>query len=1112
MISNKINYFLHFIILILFFSCDRIGKNDQFIFELLSPNQTRIDFENNLTYSDEFNIYTYRNFYNGGGVGLGDVNNDGLLDVYLTANQLPNRLYINKGNFVFEDVTETAKLSGNRAWSTGVSMVDINSDGWLDIYVCNSGDVNGDNRQNEFFINNGDGTFSEKAQEMGLADSGLSTHAAFFDYDKDGDLDVYLLNNSFTAIGSFNLQINERAIRDKKGGDKLFRNDSGKFIDVSEEAGIFGSEIGFGLGVSVADLDKDGWLDLYISNDFFERDYIYMNNGDGTFSEDLENQMRSTSLSSMGSDVADITADGLPEIFITEMLPENEERYKTTMTFENWDKYQYNLKNGYYHQFTRNTLHLNNGISFGNNLTFSEVGRLAGVEATDWSWSALITDFDNDGHKDLFVANGLAQDILDQDYLRYISNEEITKMIVTERGVDYKKLIDIIPITKISNFAYAGDSNLGFKDVTNYWGLDTPSHSSGSAYGDLDNDGDLDLIVNNVNMPTFIYKNNSTELLKENNYLKVKLIGEKNNINAVGTKVTIKSDKQIFYLEQSPIRGFQSTVDNIMHFGLGEISSIDSLIVDWYYGKRSVLTDLAVNQIVVIDEKEAQMTEPKEKIKNKNKSLFKNISETIDLDYSHVENNYVDFDRDRLLYHMKSTEGPKIDVGDVNNDGLMDFYIGGAKNSPGKLFLNIGQNKYKSSNADLFEKDKQSEDSQVVFFDADNDGDIDLYVSSGGVEYFSGSYALYDRLYINNGFGEFTRSSQLLPTSNPESTSVVIPNDFDKDGDLDLFVGIRLKPGSIGVPQNGYILENNGKGEFTDVTLELAPELIGLGMITDAKWTDFDNDDDHDLIIVGEWMGIKLFENDDSNFNEISNNVGLKNTSGWWNRIASSDIDNDGDIDFIVGNHGLNSRFKASVDEPISCYINDFDNNGSIEQIVCRYNEGESYPLVLRHDLIKQLPHLKKKYVNYSQYKGQTINDFFNEKELESSIVHEVTMLESVMLINNGKGSFKIKPLPKETQLSPLYAILASDIDKDGNVDLILGGNLHNVKPEIGRYDASYGHFLKGLGNGEFVTYSMDESGLILNGEIRDFKTLNQIQNNLLLIARNNSTMEFYQY
>ena len=1079
---------------------------------MLSSETTKIDFENNLTYSDEFNIYTYRNFYNGGGVGLGDVNNDGLLDVYLTANQLPNRLYINKGDFVFEDVTDTAKLSGNRAWSTGVSMVDINSDGWLDIYVCNSGDVNGDNRQNEFFINNGDGTFSEKAQEIGLADSGLSTHAAFFDYDKDGDLDVYLLNNSFTAIGSFNLQINERAIRDKKGGDKLFRNDSGKFIDVSEEAGIFGSEIGFGLGVSVADLDKDGWLDLYISNDFFERDYIYMNNGDGTFSEDLENQMRSTSLSSMGSDVADITGDGLPEIFITEMLPKKEDRYKTTMTFENWDKYQYNLKNGYYHQFTRNTLHLNNGISFGNKLTFSEVGRLAGVEATDWSWSALITDFNNDGHKDLFVANGLAQDILDQDYLRYISNEEITKMIVTEKGVDYKKLIDIIPITKISNFAYAGDSNLGFKDVTNYWGLDTPSHSSGSAYGDLDNDGDLDLIVNNVNMPPFIYKNNSTELLKENNYLKVKLIGEKNNINAVGTKVTIKSDKQIFYLEQSPIRGFQSTVDNIMHFGLGEISSIDSLIVDWYYGKRSVLTDIPVNQIVIIDEKEAQMTELKEKRKKKNKTLFKNVSKTIDLDYSHVENTHVDFDSDRLLYHMRSTEGPKLDVADVNNDGLMDFYIGGAKNSAGKLFLNIGQNKYKSSNEDLFERDKQSEDSQVVFFDADNDGDIDLYVSSGGVEYFSGSYALYDRLYINDGFGEFTRSSQLLPSSNPESTSVVIPNDFDNDGDLDLFVGIRLKPGSIGVPQNGYILENNGKGEFTDATLELAPELIGLGMITDAKWTDFDNDDDHDLIIVGEWMGIKLFENDDSNFNEISNKVGLKNTSGWWNRIASSDIDNDGDVDFIVGNHGLNSRFKASVDEPISCYINDFDNNGSIEQIVCRYNEGKSYPIVLRHDLIKQLPHLKKKYVNYSQYKGQTINDFFNKKELESSIVHEVTMLESVMLINNGKGSFKIKPLPKETQLSPLYAILASDIDKDGNVDLILGGNLHNVKPEIGRYDASYGHFLKGLGNGEFVIYSMDESGLILNGEVRDFKTLNQIQNNLLLIARNNSTMEFYQY
>jgi hypothetical protein len=1092
-------------------SCDSKTENNSTLFELLSSEKTKIDFINNITYSNEFNIYTYRNFYNGGGVGLGDVNNDGLLDIYLTANQLPNRLYINKGNFVFEDVTETAKLSGNRAWSTGVSMVDINSDGWLDIYVCNSGDVYGDNRQNEFFINNGDGTFSENAEQMGLADSGLSTHAAFFDYDKDGDLDVYLLNNSFTAVSTFNFQKKLRDKRDQKGGDKLFRNDSGKFIDVSEEAGIFGSEIGFGLGVSVADLDKDGWLDLFISNDFFERDYIYMNNGDGTFSEDLENQMRSTSLSSMGSDVADITADGLPEIFVTDMLAKSDDRYKTTMTFENWDKYQYNLKNGYYRQNTRNTLHLNNGISFENKLTFSEVGRLAGVEATDWSWSALITDFDNDGHKDLFVANGLAQDIHDQDYLNFISDEEIKKMIVKKNGVDYKKLVELVPVNRISNCVFAGDSNLGFKDVADSWGLDTPSHSSGSAYGDLDNDGDLDLIVNNINMPPFVYKNKSTELLKENNYLKVKLIGEKNNINAVGAKVTIKSDEQIFYLEQSPIRGFQSTVDNIVHFGLGEISSIDSLIVDWYYGKRSVLTNISVNQTVVISESEAQKPEHKEE-QNNNKSIFKNVSEIIDLDYLHVENTYVDFDRDRLLYHMRSTEGPKLDIGDVNNDGLMDFYIGGAKNSAGKLFLNIGQNKYKSSNADLFEKDKQSEDSQVVFFDVDNDGDLDLYVSSGGAEYSSSSYALFDRLYINDGFGEYARSSQLLPTSNPESTSVVIPNDFDKDGDIDLFVGIRLKPGSIGVPQNGYILENNGKGEYKDVTLELAPEMIELGMITDAKWADFDNDDDYDLIIVGEWMGIKLFENDNSNFTEISKDVGLKNTSGWWNRIASSDIDNDGDIDFIVGNHGLNSRFKASVEAPISCYVNDFDNNGSIEQIVCNYNEGKSYPLVLRHDLIKQLPHLKKKYVYYTNYKGQAIEDIFTSEELKNSIVHEVTMLESILLINNGDASFKIKPLPTESQFAPIYAISASDFDKDGVIDLVLGGNLYNVKPEIGSYDASYGQFLKGTGNGDFTVYSMAESGLFLDGEIRDFKIFSHKQNDLLLVSKNNSTVDFYQY
>ena len=1111
MICKKSIYFYSFILSFQLMSCDSKTENNSTLFELLSSEKTKIDFINNITYSNEFNIYTYRNFYNGGGVGLGDVNNDGLLDIYLTANQLPNRLYINKGNFVFEDVTETAKLSGNRAWSTGVSMVDINSDGWLDIYVCNSGDVYGDNRQNEFFINNGDGTFSENAEQMGLADSGLSTHAAFFDYDKDGDLDVYLLNNSFTAVSTFNFQKKLRDKRDQKGGDKLFRNDSGKFIDVSEEAGIFGSEIGFGLGVSVADLDKDGWLDLFISNDFFERDYIYMNNGDGTFSEDLENQMRSTSLSSMGSDVADITADGLPEIFVTDMLAKSDDRYKTTMTFENWDKYQYNLKNGYYRQNTRNTLHLNNGISFENKLTFSEVGRLAGVEATDWSWSALITDFDNDGHKDLFVANGLAQDIHDQDYLNFISDEEIKKMIVKKNGVDYKKLVELVPVNRISNCVFAGDSNLGFKDVADSWGLDTPSHSSGSAYGDLDNDGDLDLIVNNINMPPFVYKNKSTELLKENNYLKVKLIGEKNNINAVGAKVTIKSDEQIFYLEQSPIRGFQSTVDNIVHFGLGEISSIDSLIVDWYYGKRSVLTNISVNQTVVISESEAQKPEHKEE-QNNNKSIFKNVSEIIDLDYLHVENTYVDFDRDRLLYHMRSTEGPKLDIGDVNNDGLMDFYIGGAKNSAGKLFLNIGQNKYKSSNADLFEKDKQSEDSQVVFFDVDNDGDLDLYVSSGGVEYSSSSYALFDRLYINDGFGEYARSSQLLPTSNPESTSVVIPNDFDKDGDIDLFVGIRLKPGSIGVPQNGYILENNGKGEYKDVTLELALEMIELGMITDAKWADFDNDDDYDLIIVGEWMEIKLFENDNSNFTEISKDVGLKNTSGWWNRIASSDIDNDGDIDFIVGNHGLNSRFKASVEAPISCYVNDFDNNGSIEQIVCNYNEGKSYPLVLRHDLIKQLPHLKKKYVYYTNYKGQAIEDIFTSEELKNSIVHEVTMLESILLINNGDASFKIKPLPTESQFAPIYAISASDFDKDGVIDLVLGGNLYNVKPEIGSYDASYGQFLKGTGNGDFTVYSMAESGLFLDGEIRDFKIFSHKQNDLLLVSKNNSTVDFYQY
>ncbi|MHA7831665.1 MAG: VCBS repeat-containing protein [Flagellimonas sp.] len=1104
---TKIKLLGHFTLMIVLIGCKGTIEKEDTLFASLDSNDTRIEFSNTLTYTNDFNIYKYRNFYNGGGVGIGDVNNDGLMDIYLTANMESNKLYINKGGMVFEDVTEEVGVAGTRSWSTGVAMVDVNSDGWMDIYVCNSGDVKGDNKKNEFFINNGDGTFTDMAEELGLADSGFSTHAAFFDYDKDGDLDVYLLNNSYRAIGSFNLIENERAIRDEQGGDKLYRNDGNVFTDVSASAGIYGSEIGFGLGVSVADLDRDGWMDIYVSNDFFERDYIYMNNGDGTFREELEHQMRSISGASMGSDTGDLDGDGFPEIFVTEMLPEGDERYKTTMTFEDWDKYQLNLRYGYYHQFTRNMLHRNNGLAGKDQLAFSEVGRLAGVEATDWSWSALINDYDNDGYKDLFVANGLAQDILNQDYLKFISNEEIAKMVIRKEGVDYKKLIDIIPVNKIPNYAFAGGKDITFTNVTSSWGLHEPSHSNGAAYGDLDNDGDMDLVVNNVNMPLFLYENQTNT--KKNHFLKFDLVGEKLNRNAIGAKVTLKVGDSLFYQELNPMRGFQSSVDRRMNFGLGKIAKVDSVIVEWYYGKKTILKDVPVNQTLQLYESKAQYVE--DRPSSGKSPYFKESTALVAMDFVHTENNYADFDTDRLIYHMKSTEGPKVAVADVNGDGLKDIFIGGAKGYPAALMVQTPTGGFARSNTQLFEKDKDSEDLSSAFFDADGDGDMDLYVCSGGNEYSSNSFALVDRLYLNEGNGKFLKSEQVLPSGKPESTSVVEPADYDGDGDIDLFIGVRLKPRLLGVPQNGYILINDGKGGFKDWTKSVAPDLLHMGMITDAKWTDYDQDGDQDLFVVGEWMNIKLFRNTNGILEEVTSQSGLENTEGWWNTIETADVNGDGFDDMIVGNHGWNSRFSASKEKPIRCYINDFDQNGSAEQIVCMYNGEKEYPLVLRHDLVSQLPSLKKKYLKYEAYKGQTIEDMFDPEVLERSEIHMVVQLASVVLINQKDGTFKIKELPKEAQIAPVYAIVAHDFTGDGNQDLLLGGNLYGVKPEVGRYDASYGVFLKGSAKGEFSMVPRSQSNLSLDGEVRDFQLVSLKGETYLMVARNNDVPLFYK-
>jgi len=1073
-------------------SCNEtVNKEPQF--ELLTAKTTGINFSNDLVSTDVFNVYKYRNFYNGGGVAIGDINNDGLQDIYLTSNLNENKLYLNKGDFTFTDITITANVGGSKAWSTGVSMVDINADGFLDIYVCNSGDVEGDNKQNELFINNTDGTFTEKAVEYGLADLGYSTHASFFDYDKDGDLDVYLLNNSYQAIGSFNLTKNERPKRDILGGDKLFQNQGDYFVDVSEKAGIYGSIIGFGLGITVSDVNNDGWEDMYISNDFFERDYLYINQKNGTFKEQLTASLNSISGASMGADAADINNDGYNDIFVTEMLPKEYARLKTVTTFEDWNKYQYNVKNDYYHQFTRNMLQINN-----QDTSFSEVGRFSGVEASDWSWGALLFDMNNDGLKDLFIANGIYKDLTNQDYLRYVSNEEVLQSLVIDKKVDFKKLIDIIPSNKVKNHAYINKGNLTFNRENN--GLNTEGFSNGAAYGDLDNDGDLDLIVNNVNMPLFVYKNNLDKTATK--YLKVILKGDGLNTNAIGSKITLSTKTATYSLEQQPARGFQSSMDNRPNFGFKELDSLN-LTINWPSGKITKLQNIAANKTLTLYEKDAQQAKVKEPVVTP--EIFSKNNNTIK--FTHKENNYIDFNVDRLLPFMRSAEGPKMAVADVNNDGAKDLFIGGSKNNTASLFIQKN-NTFTKKKTPVFNSQKAAEDAESIFFDADNDGDLDLYVCSGGVETSKYSANYLDKFYLNDGAGSFTLSNQKLPTATQyHSSSSVVVADTDNDNDLDIFVGERTIPNSYGMPGSGFLLINDGAGNFTEQSTNLAPEFKDLGMITDAIFIDITKNGYKDLVVIGDFMGVAIFENVQGTFKKTENK-NISNLKGWWNTIEKSDLDNDGDFDLILGNHGLNSRFKASTKNPIKLYVNDFDKNGFLDPILSFIDKNEKeYPYALRHNLVDQLKYLSKKFPDYESFKTATIQDIFTPEQLQESSILEANTLSSVILFNEGAFNFTVQKLPLEVQLSPVYAIIASDFDNDGDQDLLLGGNLNGVKPEFGRYDASFGNYLENTGNRIFK-FHQSGKGLKVNGQIRDLKVLK----NKVFITKNNDSLEVYNY
>ena len=1058
--------------------------------------QSGILFRNDLSLTDELNPYTYRNFYNGAGVAIGDINNDGLQDIYFAGNQVDNKLFLNLGGLKFKDITESAGVACAGVWSTGVTFADINADGFLDIYVCKSGSPDAPNRHNELFINNGDLTFSERAKEYGLDVVGLSVQAAFFDFDKDSDLDCYLLTNSFKSVGNFDLIKDQRTIPDPLGGgNKLFINENNRYRDHTEKAGIYSSTIGFGLGITLGDFNSDHWTDIFISNDFFEMDYLYINNRDGSFTESSADYFESISMGSMGADYADLDNDGVPELLVTEMLPDSLHRRKTKTIYESWDKYQLNVSNGYHHQFSRNVLQKK--IGEGN---YAEVGRMAGIAASEWSWGALLFDMDNDGSKDVFIANGIYRDLLDRDYLAYAGVDENVRKIIRDEENAILKLLELMPSSEFPNYAFRNKGNLRFENVAHEWGLGEPMFSSGSAYGDLDNDGDLDLVVNNLNAPSVLYRNNSDSSMYKS--ISVLLSSGGQNTFAAGTEVWAYCGTSTFFADNFVTRGFQSAVQPMVTLGLGkDVKSIDSLLIKWPEGGYSVLYNVPVNQRMSLSKQNLKVYDGPANNTNLKGRQFA-LKRTSAL-FRHHGSGLNDFNRDRLLPMMYSNETPSLLNGDIDGDGVDEIYVGGGKGQAG-TFIQFDGAVPKMFLPESIARYSLAEETQGTFADIDNDGDLDLYMASGGRFFPKSSSVLTDKLFLNNGSGGFTESPHPLPFKTFISTSAVKPIDFDLDGDIDLVVGERFDPFAYGTGGRGFLFENDGKGLFRDVTQQHAAALLKTGMITDLEVQDFDGDGWKDIVIAGDWMPVMILKNNKGRFIDVSGDLGLLKTRGWWHDIESGDFNKDGKTDFVLGNHGLNTFFKP--DDRI--YVNDFDGNGSVEQIYCTKLNGKYYPILDKDDLISQLPFLKKELLYFKDYGKKSIDEILPQSILAESKVLEVELLASILLLSDGDGFKQIK-LPDEIQYSPVYSLLVSDFDNDGIQDIIAGGNQFQVKPQFGRYDASNGWFLKGVNiNGDFSL----ESGVDLNvkGQIRDIALIEIKGTKYILFAKYDDDLEMF--